>query len=485
MILADLVPWLLLLLDIVIILIAGAYVATNRNPSSAIAWILMFVFLPIIGILFFLLIGSPKLPRSRKQKQAEVNKLFVERTEGLHLVSREDDWPDYLASMVRMNRRLGALPMVGGNHATLNGDYVGSYDSMIADIDQAEKWVSVEFFILVMDKVTEPFFAALERACQRGVKVRVLSDHVAQIGYPNRKEAVQRFKDMGAEYYPMLPINVFKREWRRPDLRNHRKIVVVDGVVAHTGSQNVTDRSYNKPKNVQRGLQWQELMMRVHGPAVRELEAVFASDWYAETDELLFLNTTPVVLAPDDPTALDMQVLPSGPTYDNDNNAKLFAALIHNARKRVSVTSPYYVPDESIQRAMVTAASRGLSVELFVSEVSDQFMVYHAQRSYYEELLRAGVRIYMYPPPYILHAKHLSFDDDVALIGTSNLDIRSLSLHMELMVLVEGNQFVDDIRKVEDDYRSKSKEILLAEWLKRARSEKLFDSLMRLTSSLQ
>ena len=160
--LADLVPWLLLLLDIVIILVAGAYVATNRNPSSAIAWILMFVFLPIIGILFFLLIGSPKLPRSRKQKQAEVNKLVLERTEGLHLVSREGDWPDYLASMVRMNRRLGALPMVGGNHATLNGDYVGSYDSMIADIDKAEKWVNVEFFILVMDKVTEPFFVALE-----------------------------------------------------------------------------------------------------------------------------------------------------------------------------------------------------------------------------------------------------------------------------------------------------------------------------------
>src|SRR6478672_12374803 len=159
--LADLVPWLLLILDIIIILVVGAYVATNRNPSSAIAWILMFVFLPVLGVLFFLLVGSPKLPKSRKEKQREVNKLFLERTEGLHLTSREGDWPDYLPSMVRMNRRLGALPMVGGNHAVLNGDYVGSYDDMIADIDRAEKWVNVEFFFLVMDKVTEPFFAAL------------------------------------------------------------------------------------------------------------------------------------------------------------------------------------------------------------------------------------------------------------------------------------------------------------------------------------
>ncbi len=225
--------------------------------------------------------------------------------------------------------------------------------------------------------------------------------------------------------------------------------------------------------------------MRVTGPAVRELEAVFASDWYAETDDLLFLDPSPVTIDENDPSALDMQVLPSGPTYDNDNNAKLFAALIHNARHRISVTSPYYVPDESIQRALVTAASRGLSVELFVSEISDQFMVYHAQRSYYAELLRAGVRIFMYPSPYILHAKHLSFDDDHALIGTSNLDIRSLSLHMELMVLVEGTEFIEQMRAVEDDYRSKSKEIILDEWLRRPRSERLFDNLMRLTSSLQ
>src|SRR4051794_17363561 len=281
MVLADLVPWIVLILNVVIVIIAGAYVATNRNPSSAIAWILMFVFLPFIGILFFLLIGSPKLPKSRKEKQREVSDIIVGRTEGLHLVSREDEWPDELQSMVRMNRRLGAVPMVGGNHATLNGDYVGSYDSMITDIDKAEKWIHVEFFILVLDQVTQPFFDALARACQRGVTVRVLSDHVAQLGYPNRKKAIQVFKDMGAQYVPMLPINPLKRQWRRPDLRNHRKIVIVDGEVAHTGSQNLTDRSYNKKKNIERGLQWQELMIRVTGPAVRELEAVFVSDWYA------------------------------------------------------------------------------------------------------------------------------------------------------------------------------------------------------------
>ena len=135
--------------------------------------------------------------------------------------------------------------------------------------------------------------------------------------------------------------------------------------------------------------------------------------------------------------------MPSGPSFENDNNLKLFAAVIQNAQRRISITSPYFVPDETIQMALVTAGSRGLDVELFVSEIGDQFMVFHAQRSYYEQLLRAGVKIYLYRAPTVLHAKHLSIDDDVAIIGSSNMDIRSLSLHMELLVMVHGDDFVD------------------------------------------
>ena len=142
--------------------------------------------------------------------------------------------------------------------------------------------------------------------------------------------------------------------------------------------------------------------------------------------------------------------------------------MIQNARRRISVTSPYYVPDETIQMALVTAGSRGMDVELFVSEIGDQFMVFHAQRSYYEQLLRAGVKIYLYRAPTILHAKHLSIDDNVAVIGSSNLDIRSLSLHMELSVLVHGAGFTSAMRAVEDDYRANSRQVALSEWLEAA-----------------
>ena len=275
-------------------------------------------------------------------------------------------------------------------------------------------------------------------------------------------------------------------QWQRIDLRNHRKLVTVDGRVGWTGSLNLIDSSYLKPKNIARGLHWRELMVRLEGPIVRELDAVFATDWYSETDELLPLDDAPVAVeAPAASDVLDAQVVPSGPSFENDNNLKLFVYLLQNARERISITSPYFVPDEATQLAIVTAASRGVDVELFVSEIGDQALVYHAQRSYYQVLLEAGVRIHLYRAPTVLHAKHFSIDDEIAVIGSSNMDIRSFSLNMELSVLVHGRGFVDGLRLVEDSYRAASRELTLDEWNRRPLAARVGDSLARLTSSLQ
>lgn len=484
----DTIDWValgLLALHVLLALAAAVYVSMNRNPSSAIAWVMAVVFIPLLGILFFLLVGAGRLPKSRREAQRQVSDDILERTEGGldQLWSNRDKWPDWLPSITVLNRNLGALPMIGGNTATLNGDYLKTIKAIADDIDLAREYVHIEYFILVYDDTTEPVFDALRRARERGVTVRVLSDHMAQFAYPNRKETVKMLTDMGAQYYPMLPIRPLKGQLRRIDMRNHRKIVVIDGLIAHAGSQNLIVDNYHLKKNIARGLHWRELVARFEGPIVRELDAVFLTDWFSESGELPLVTRGPVVLA-DQPGDWDAQVVPSGPSFENDNNLKLFAAVIQNAKRRVNLTSPYFVPDESIMMAMVTAASRGLEVELFVSEVSDQFAVFHAQRSYYEQLLRAGVRIYLLAAPTVLHAKHLSIDEDVAIIGSSNLDIRSLSLHMEVMVLVHAREFVDAMRRIEDDYRANSRLLTLEEWLRRPRREKVFDNLMRLTSAL-
>jgi cardiolipin synthase len=288
---------------------------------------------------------------------------------------------------------------------------------------------------------------------------------------------------IGVEWAWMLPVQPFKGKYQRPDLRNHRKIVVVDGVVAFTGSRNLIDRSYDSPKNQKRGLQWQELVTRVEGPAASALNVVFLSDWAIETgqqlpDEYVAVETMP---AKGD---LLCQVVPSGPTYATENNLRLFLSLIYGATEKVILTSPYFVPDEAMVYAITSACERGVEVQLFVSEIGDQWLVWHAQRSYYETLLQAGVRIFLYPAPYILHSKHFSIDDDIAVIGSSNMDIRSFSLNAEVSVLVRGASFVAGMREVEEGYRRAGRELTLDEWRREPRSATFSDGVARLTSAL-
>ena len=183
--------------------------------------------------------------------------------------------------------------------------------------------------------------------------------------------------------------------------------------------------------------------------------------------------------------SLECQLVPSGPGFDGENNLKLFNSLMYNAERRISIVSPYFVPDESLLSAVTTASERGVAVELFVSAIGDQPLVFHAQRSYYEALLRAGVRIHLYPAPYILHAKHVTVDDDVAVVGSSNMDMRSFELNLEATLLVSGRSFTDDLRRIEDRYRAISTELTLHAHLARPWPVKVIDNLARLTSALQ
>jgi cardiolipin synthase len=250
------------------------------------------------------------------------------------------------------------------------------------------------------------------------------------------------------------------------------------------GSQNVIDRSYNKRSNQRRGLQWQELTVRVQGPIVAGLNAIFITDWYSETNELLRREVVPAEIAPGAHN-LDCQVVPSGPGFEGENNLRLFLALLYYAQERIVITSPYFVPDESMLTAITTATQRGIAVELFVSEIGDQALAYHAQRSYYEALLKANVKIWMYKAPYILHAKHFTIDDDVAVIGSSNMDMRSFLLNMEVSLMVRGRSFVERLRQVEDGYRASSRQLTLAEWERQSLRSTVLDNLARLTSALQ
>jgi cardiolipin synthase A/B len=281
----------------------------------------------------------------------------------------------------------------------------------------------------------------------------------------------------------MMPIKPFKGKWRRPDLRNHRKLLVVDSKVAFMGSQNMIDSTYDIPKNIKIGRHWKDLNIKISGPIVGELEAVFAMDWYSETGEKLGAEIE--LLTEADQDAVPMQLLPSGPGYLTMPNLRLFSGLVHRAQQKLSLTSPYFVPDDSLLESITTAAYRGVEVELFVSEQADQFVVQNAQASYYDVLLEAGVRIYQYPKPTVLHAKHFTVDDMVGIIGSSNMDYRSFGLDYEITLMSTGEQFIADLQEVADGYRAVCRELTLAEWRQRPKGQKYVENVMRLVSALQ
>ncbi|HEY0373257.1 MAG TPA: cardiolipin synthase [Amnibacterium sp.] len=471
-------------LDLVIRVLAVIFVPKNRRPATAMAWLLTIFFIPYVGVLAFLLFGSTKLSKRRRNKQQTINRYIMNATEGIDEATPDHLWPAWFASLAALNRSLGAMPLLGGNTAKLFGEYDRAIAEMTAAVETAESFVHVEFYILSLDETTEPFFEALEAAVKRGVTVRVLLDHIASLRVRGYRATKRRLTAMGAEWHLLLPVQPLRGRYQRPDLRNHRKVVVVDGRVGFMGSQNMIDRSYDRWTNRRRGLKWKDLMVRLEGPTVAALNAIFISDWYSETDELLSREGRQSVEAVGE-EHLDCQLVPSGPGFEGENNLRLFNGLIYAAQRRIVLTSPYFVPDDSMLYAVTTAAERGVQVELFVSEIGDQAMVFHAQRSYYEELLKAGVTIWLYAKPTILHAKHFTIDDDVAVVGSSNLDMRSFSLNLEVSMMVRGRQFVNDLRQIQEGYRRASRRLTLEEWQRRPVRSAVLDNVARLTAGLQ
>ncbi|MBK4349028.1 cardiolipin synthase [Lacisediminihabitans changchengi] len=473
-----------LVVDILIRVVAVIYVPQNRKPQTATAWLLAIFLIPYAGIILFLLIGSSKLPKRRREKQREINAYILETTEGMDRVTHDATFPSWLQPIVELNRTLGSMPLVGGNTAKFYTEYEESLAAMTEAIGTAERYVHVEFYLVSWDATTAPFFDAMEAAVRRGVTVRVLLDHIASVRSPHYRRTIKKLTAIGAQWRLMLPVQPLKGKYQRPDLRNHRKLVVIDGEEAFTGSQNLVDSSYNKRANIRRGLHWKDLMVRFEGPIVAGINALFVTDWYSETNELL-LRETPTRARPKLPHALDAQVVPSGPGFDLENNLRLFDSLLYSAQRKVIITSPYFVPDDSMLYAITNAAYRGLDVQLFASEIADQAVVYHAQRSYYEALLRAGVRIWLFRSPTLLHAKHFTIDDDVAVVGSSNMDMRSFSLDFEISIMLHGRDAVNRLREIEESYRQNSTEVTLDEWLTRPLRSKVLDNTARLTAAVQ
>jgi cardiolipin synthase A/B len=466
--------WVFFIAEWAVRLVMLFYVPQKRSPAAARTWLLLIFIEPFLGLLLYALLGRAYMPKRRLELQEAASKLIKSKSHRLEAHIRRPDLPPEFLPAVRLAENLGDFPILGGNHVELLPDYEAAVDRLIADIRAACRHANLLYYLFADDKTGNRVADALVEAVQRGVTCRLLLDSFAS------RRALRtvgpRLRAAGVEVVALLPLGFFGRKATRLDLRNHRKIAVLDGRIAHVGSQNIVDADF-KP-----GVVYEELGARVIGPVVHELQAVLLADRYYET-ETEATEEEERLSTPDHPGNMEAQTLPSGPGYPFENNLRLVVSLLYAARMRVVMTTPYFVPDDTLLQAMTTAARRGVEVHLVVSAKADQLLVGLAQRSYYEELLVAGVRIHVYQKRF-LHAKHLSIDDKVALIGSTNMDMRSFALQCEVSLLVYNEQAVKALHGVQQRYFDGSTVLTLEEWRRRPTLVCLLQNLARLVDAV-
>lgn len=419
--------------------------ATKKNATSAVAWCLVLLFLPLLGPLLFLLFGYQHVnrPLSRKRKHRRLFQTSrpsprVEATPGAAEAAVPAaaggpavDGDGALAAgwgdLARLAQRFGAFPVTAGNHVDFYYWGAPAYDAMLEAIDGARHHIHFETFIFQRDGSGRRFLDALTRKAREGVEVRLLYD---AMGTRHLSHAfLAQFHEAGGKSCVFLPLNPLRRRIQ-VNMRNHRKILVVDGKVGFTGGLNVGDEYVG---GLARFGDWRDTHLRVRGPAVAALQRVFVEDWdFAARENLKDEAYFP---AAEQTGPYLVQGIDSGPDRERKGIREAYFAAILRARKRVWIASPYFVPDAGILDALCLAANLGVDVRLLSLHHPDKWIPYFAARYYWNDVVEAGVRVYQYTRG-MMHSKLMMVDGEWASVGSANLDNRSLYLNFEFNCMV-------------------------------------------------
>ena len=425
----------------------------HREPASRIAWIVVIIALPVAGILAYILLGEVNIGRRRVERMRKVLEQMpgVTDASGFDAPDVQPEIPERYQHLFRSGSLINGFEPVGGNRAQLMADSNATIDSMVADIDAAQDHVHLLFYIWLSDNNGCKIVEALKRAAARNVTCRAMADGLGS----RTMIASQHWKAMsaaGVHLAAALPIGnpLLRPLHGRIDLRNHRKIVVIDDHITYCGSQNCADPEFRvKAKYAP----WVDAVMRFEGPIARQNQHLFASDWMAQVDD----NIDELLLRPI-PTAgpgLTAQVIGTGPTVRYSAMPEMFEALMYTARRELVISTPYYVPDEPMQAALCGSARRGVATTIIFPARNDSWIVGAASHSYYADLLEAGVQIHEYEGG-LLHTKSLTLDGEITLIGSANMDRRSFELNYENNILFYDPALTADMRQRQDSYLASS-----------------------------
>ncbi|WP_238038470.1 cardiolipin synthase [Psychrobacter sp. Ps6] len=503
-------------------------VSVQRNIGVSIAWIAVLYTVPVFGLIAYILLGEPMIGRRYRERvdQASIMMNDMARREHLVFDKGQELLPIKYRGVSQIGTRWTGLGVFPDHQMQLLTDPASIFQRLIEDIHTAQRIVFMEFYIVYPKGKVLDVIEALSVAAQRGVECHILADSVGSFSFIN-SSAHRQLEKAGVFVHQSLPVGLLKTLFKRSDLRNHRKMVVIDEYIGYIGSFNLVDpRFFKQNKNVG---QWIDVAIRTtshHSISINTAMAkVIVTDIGAENNDNLAelhqrVNNYTRKLYVMDPTINDLnsrvkvlgdtidyheqpdigstsivipkmpvvdnvmaQLIPSAPQLTAHVIYNTLVTVIHRANKRIRITTPYFVPDESLSGALTIAAKRGVEVTIIVPEKVDSFLVQHASQAYYQELLDAGVTIALFRGG-LLHAKTVVIDDDYCLFGTVNIDMRSFYLNMEVSLAIYTPEMVAQVADCQEIYLQSCRILDNEEWQQRHGSKRLFDNVVRLFSPL-
>ncbi len=457
----------------------------KRQYGVTLAWLFVILLLPFIGAIIYFLFGENRIGETRANRAQRALGHYRKWLYSLQYIAPVN-WSALNPELKPIHHQadhLIGIPAMDGNHLELIEEPERIMRAIIRDIDASKSTCHLQFYIWEEGGTADEVVEALIRAARRKVTCRILVDSIGS----KRFLKSQKFKELikaGVKVEEELPAGFFKALFVRIDIRNHRKIVVIDGKIAYTGSQNMVDPHFFK-RDAGVG-QWVDIMVRIQGPVVEAIAGTFISDWFLETDhenlqsrslgqDLKLIREIADITHQPVKGDIPVQLVPSGPGFSPEAIHRLLLTTIYASRKNITLTTPYFVPDDAILTALQSAAQRGVDVRIIVPEKSDSKLAHYASWARYEDMLKSGVNILLFRGG-LLHSKTITVDDEFALFGSVNLDMRSFWLNFEATLFIYNQNFTVELRAVQASYEKKSKKLLIDDFINRSKMQRFYEN---------
>ncbi|MDT9587694.1 MAG: cardiolipin synthase [Candidatus Arsenophonus melophagi] len=460
--------WALLFLYWLMIATVTIRILLKRRPvTSVLTWLLIIYIIPLVGVITYLAFGELHLGKRRVMKAQymwpSVETWLKNLKKSKHIFCKSySRVAEPLFELCEKQQKIGG---VKGNKIQLLTNYQDALMTIIRDINSSRLNIEMVFYIWQVGGLVDDVMEALINAAKRGIKCRIMIDSAGSWSFFHTHQP-KKMRAAGIELIESLKVNLFRFFLRRMDLRQHRKIIIIDNYISYVGSMNMVDPRFFK-KNAGVG-EWIDIIVRMEGPVSTTLGVLYAFDWEMETGQRILpppppdINMMPFKKSSGHTT----QVIASGPGFPAKLIQQSLITAIFSARKQLIITTPYFVPSDDLIHAICTAATRGVEVLIVIPNRNNSFLVRWASRSFYSELLESGVKIYQFNDG-LLHTKSLSVDGELSLIGSVNLDMRSLWINFEITVVIDDKSFSNDLIVVQYDYIARSTPLIQKHWNQR------------------